>query len=78
MAAQKQASEQAKNVDMKSHFFPVFIMMYMAIPIAGISTKPAKAFKHVIEKEKNIIYLFYILFPIISISFSDCFNGKII
>jgi hypothetical protein len=52
MAAQKQASEQAKNVDMKSHFFPVFIMMYMAIPIAGISTKPAKAFKHVIEKEK--------------------------
>lgn len=42
-AAQKHATEQAKNVDINSHFLPVFIIMYIAIAIAAISTRPPKA-----------------------------------
>jgi hypothetical protein len=42
-AAHKQATPQLKNVAQNNHFFPVFIMMYIAMAIAGISTKPASA-----------------------------------
>lgn len=44
IAAKKHETPVAKNVEQKSHFFPVFMMMYIAIPIAGISTRPASAF----------------------------------
>lgn len=43
IAASKHDIPVAKNVAEKSHFFPVFMMMYIAIPIAGISTRPASA-----------------------------------
>lgn len=43
IAAHKQANPQLKKVAENNHFLPVFIIIYMAIAIAGISTKPAKA-----------------------------------
>lgn len=42
-AAIKQESPVARKADEKSHFFPVRMMMYIAMPIAGISTRPASA-----------------------------------
>lgn len=41
-AAPKHAKPAAMNVLQKSHFLPVFVMIYMAKAIAGISTSPAK------------------------------------
>lgn len=43
IAAKKHETDVAKNVAEKSHFFPVFLMKKIAIPIAGISTRPASA-----------------------------------
>lgn len=45
IAAKKHEMPQDKKVAAKSHFLPVFMMMYMAMPIAGISTRPAKAWR---------------------------------
>lgn len=45
IAAKKHETDVAKNVAEKSHFLPVFLMKKIAIPIAGISTRPANAFK---------------------------------
>jgi hypothetical protein len=43
MAANKHEMLHAKNVAEKSHFLPVRIMMYMAMQMAGTSTKPERA-----------------------------------
>lgn len=45
IAAKKHEMPQARKVAEKSHFLPVFMMMYIAIPMAGISTRPARALK---------------------------------
>ena len=58
-AAHKQANPQLKKVAEKSHFLPVFIIIYMAIAIAGISTKPAKAYLKI--KMLNIKNVFDVL-----------------
>lgn len=50
-AAHKQAIPVVNNVAQKSHFLPTFKMMYIAIAIAGISTRPARAYFD-IEKKK--------------------------
>lgn len=42
IAAPKHAKPAAMNVLQKSHFLPVFVIMYIANAIAGISTSPAK------------------------------------
>lgn len=42
-AARRHESPVAMKVAEKSHFLPVFMMIYIAIPIAGISTRPASA-----------------------------------
>lgn len=52
-AAIKQETPVARKVDENSHFLPVFMMMYIAIPMAGISTKPASACVWEREKIEN-------------------------
>lgn len=54
IAAHKQASPAQTSVAQKSHFLPTFIIMYIAIPIAGISTRPARA---CLKREINQIEL---------------------
>lgn len=43
IAANKHEMLHAKKVAEKSHFLPVRMMMYIAIQIAGTSTKPDSA-----------------------------------
>lgn len=47
IAAQKHEIEAQNKVAEKSHFFPVLITIYIAIPIAGISTNPANAYRNI-------------------------------
>lgn len=42
-AASKHETLHAKKVAEKSHFLPVLMMMYIAIQIAGTSTRPESA-----------------------------------
>lgn len=58
MAANKHETLQAKNVAEKSHFLPLFAMMYMAMHMAGTSTRPESAcwWKH----KKKIDFFFFI------------------
>lgn len=51
IAASKHEMLHAKKVAEKSHFLPVRMMMYMAMQIAGTSTRPESAWggKIVIE-----------------------------
>lgn len=46
MAAQQQAIPAQIRVALKSHFLPTLDIIYMAIAIAGISTRPANAYKN--------------------------------
>lgn len=46
MAMHKQATPAQMNVADRIHFLPTFMMMKMARPMAGISTRPAKAYSN--------------------------------
>lgn len=57
IAAKKHEMPVAKNVAEKSHFLPVFMMMYIAMPMAGISTRPANAYGREEKKELHNLLL---------------------
>lgn len=46
MAEHRHDIPDRKNVAQKIHFFPTFIMIKIANAMAGISTRPARAFKN--------------------------------
>lgn len=60
IAAQKHEIAAQNKVAEKSHFFPVLMTIYIAIPIAGISTNPANAYRKTKNNDKIIYMVAYV------------------
>lgn len=56
----KHAIPAQSIVENRIHFLPTHMMIKMAIAIAGISTRPASAWKKIFEKKKRRLNMFYV------------------